>query len=429
MRRASLFSLATALLLASTLAAPALTKGEPATQKTAAPQPAAAKASPKAEETPALPGGSWAKTCGNPVMNAFELTATCSAANAPPATSTVDITDCAQPALVGVRDGKLVCENGSRQAPAGGAWTASCIGESVQGKVVTASCLAGNGKLLESSIDLTTCAAPGDLVADNGKLACAIVDEKPVAAAQPAAEAAPAAKREPKDFAGDWDIKTERGDALRLTMKIDGARATGSVPFKKDTLTFTGHVDDDGKLQLVWQLARLTGTGTLELLEDGTRLKGVIILADGGAVAGGTWDSKRAAAATAAALPLGETGAKVDGFVDGTVTGTVVVRNGPSSKGTRILATLQRGDKVSVKCAPNGWCELAEGDRYVARSFVKLDGDPSPKAATAAPKPAVKKVVVVKKKPAAKEAPPPNPGFLGVPGLIITFGHKNQQSN
>lgn len=429
MRRAPLLSLAAALFLASTLAASALTKGEapkppekPATAKTAEP----------ASSGPALPGGSWAKTCANPVMNAFELTATCSAANAPPTTSTVDISDCGQPALVGIKDGKLFCESGARNAPAGGAWTASCIGETVQGKLVTASCLGGNGKLVESSIDLTTCAAPGDLIAENGKLACAIIDDKPAAVAAPAAPAAspePAAasatKSEPKDFAGDWDIKTERGDALRLTVTIDGAKASGSVPFKKDTLTFTGYVDDAGKLQLVWQLARLTGTGTLELLENGSRLKGAIMLADGGAVAGGTWDSKRAAAATAAALPLGDTGAKVDGFVDATATGTVVVRSGPTTKGTKVLATLQRGDKVSVKCAPNGWCELAEGGRYVARSFLKLEGDAQPKAATVSSK----KVVVTKKKATTteKEAPPPGPGFLGVRGLIITFGHKNQQ--
>jgi len=427
MRRARLLSLAAALLLASTLAAPALTKGE-ATKPPK--QPAGASVADKASGSSVLPGGSWAKTCASPVMNAFELTATCSAANGPPTTSTVDITDCGQPALVGVKDGKLFCESGARAAPAGGAWTASCISETVQGKVVTASCLGGNGKLVESSIDLTTCGTPGDLIADNGRLACAIIADKPaVAAAAPATDTAAdsgtagtGARPEPKAFAGDWEIKTERGDALRLTVTIDGNKASGSVPFKKDTLTFTGHVDDSGRLQLVWQLARLTGTGSLELLENGSRLKGVIILADGGAVAGGTWDSKRAAAA----LPLGDTGAKADGFVDATATGTVVVRSGPTTKGTKVLATLQRGDKVSVKCAPNGWCELAEGGRYVARSFLKLDSDPQPKAATVSSK----KVVGTKKKATAveREAPPPGPGFLGVPGLIFSFGQRNQQN-
>ena len=66
-----------------------------------------------------------------------------------------------------------------------------------------------------------------------------------------------------------------------------------------------------------------------------------------------------------------------------------------------------------------------DGGRYVARSFLKVEGDAQPKAATVSSK----KVVATKKKATTseKEAPPPGPGFLGVPGLIITFGHKNQQ--
>jgi hypothetical protein len=354
------------------------------------------------------------------------MTATCSAPDAPPATSTLKLTDCAQPAMVGAKDGKLACENGPRKAPTGGAWVTSCIGDSLKDRTLTAQCLAADGRLIAASIDLATCAPPADVVANDGKLACAQPAVASAAVAAPSLSTASEAGLAANAFAGAWDIKTERGDSLSLAIKQDGTKATGSVAFKKDTLTFTGHVDDAGKLELVWQLGRLTGTGTLTLAEDGKRLRGVIVLADGGAVAGGTWDSLRAAATAAAALPLGETGAKVEGFVDGVVTGTVVVRDGPSTKGTKVIDTLQRGDKVSVKCAPNGWCELSEGGRYIARTFVNLGS--SPKAA-AVQKP-VKKVVVAKKKSTdtAKETPPPPPGGFIVPGLIITFGHHGNQN-
>jgi hypothetical protein len=419
MRPAFLLSLTFLAWMAAVSTAPALTKGPgDGAAKPAAPSEATGAPAPAL----ALPGGSWAKTCGGAsVTRQFEMTATCSAPDAPPATSTLKLTDCAQPAMVGSKDGRLVCENGPRSAPTGGAWTESCIGESMKDRTLTAQCLTADGRLTEASIDLSTCAPPADVVANDGKLACAQPAVASPAAAAPSLPTASEAGLAPNAFAGAWDIKTERGDSLDLTIKQDGTKATGSVAFKKDTLTFTGHVDDGGKLQLVWQLGHLTGTGTLALTEDGKRLKGVIVLADGGAVAGGTWDSLRAAATAAAALPLGETGAKPEGFVDGVITGTVVVRDGPTTKGTKILDTLQRGDKVSVKCAANGWCELSEGGRYVARTFVRLGGSP-PK--TAASKPA-KKVAVAKKKSTgtAKETPPPPPGGFIVPGLIITFGH------
>lgn len=431
MKSTSLLSLAAILWLGLATSAPALTKGEPASPA----KPAAA-----AQETPSsqaatppaglpLPGGTWSKTCGGAsVTRQFEMAATCSAPDAPPATSTLILTDCAQPAMVGAKDGKLVCENGPRKAPTGGTWTASCIDDALKEKTLTARCLTGDGRVVEASLDLATCAPPADVVANDGKLACAEPAAPPaVAAPAPSLPTTSEAGLADKAFAGDWDIKTERGDALKLTVKQDGTKASGSVGFKRDTLTFTGHVDDAGKLQLVWQLARLTGTGTLALSEEGKRLKGVIVLADGGAVAGGTWDSQRAAATAAAALPLGETGAKAEGFVDGVITGTVVVRDGPKMKGTKILDTLQRGDKVSVKCDPaTGWCELAEGGRYIARSFVSI-GTALPKAAVAAPKPAKKVVVGKKKMGSPATGNQPGAGFA-IPGLIITFGHKGDHN-
>lgn len=420
MRPVPLLALSAAIWAASSLAASALDKGNGGDPK---PAPTASG------EGLAFPGGGWSKVCGGAsVTRQFEMTATCSAPDAPPTTSTLKLTECAQPAVVDAKDGKLVCGNGPRAAPAGGSWTASCIGEVLKGTVLTASCLAADGKAVAATIDMSTCASPPELVANDGKLACATLAAAPVAAAAPAGPTDGSGKADDA-YAGSWNIKTERGDALHLTIEQDGSKAAGSVAFRKDTLTFTGHVDEEGRLQLVWTLGKLTGLGTLALLDGGKQLNGKIVLADGGAVAGGTWDSERASAAPAAALPLGETGAKTEGFAAAAVTGTVVVRDGPTTKGTKILATLQKGDKVSVKCAANGWCELAEGGRYVARSFLSLGGE-KPKAAATPAKPAKKVVVVKKQQPKKKEAVQHEnpPTIFGVPGLIITFGHKGQQN-
>lgn len=212
-----------------------------------------------------------------------------------------------------------------------------------------------------------------------------------------AGEAASAASA----FAGDWNVKTERGDRFRLVMKQDGKKVTGVVMFKKDKLQFTGRVEDSGAAKVVWQLADIIGTGDIELLEKGKTLKGQLILADGSDLDGGTWDGSRAGTVS---LPLGEGVASTgdsagSGFVSAIVTSAVSVRDGPSSKKTKVLETLARGTKVSVKC-DGGWCALADDKGYVAKQYLKVGA-----TSLGASAPAVKKVTTAPvKKTVQKQA-------------------------
>lgn len=45
----------------------------------------------------------------------------------------------------------------------------------------------------------------------------------------------------------------------------------------------------------------------------------------------------------------------------------------PSSSKSRVVGTLKAGDELTVTCSNRGWCELADGHGFVAKSFLRLD--------------------------------------------------------
>jgi hypothetical protein len=90
------------------------------------------------------------------------------------------------------------------------------------------------------------------------------------------------------------------------------------------------------------------------------------------------------------------------------VKSAVNIRTAPSSSKSRVVGTLKAGEELTVNCSNRGWCELADGRGFVAKSFLRLGaggGGTTKAAAAPEPTPAAATETAAAPEPAAPPAP------------------------
>jgi len=92
------------------------------------------------------------------------------------------------------------------------------------------------------------------------------------------------------------------------------------------------------------------------------------------------------------------------------VKSAVNIRTAPSSSKSRVVGTLKAGDELTVTCSNRGWCELADGRGFVAKSFLRLGAGSGGQAAP------------VKEAVAAEPAAAPQPSEPAAPPAPETGG-------
>lgn len=335
----------------------------------------------------ALPvvGGSWSATCTSSTLGLdLVFSATCKAPDGSTHQSSLRITNCAQPARIANINGTVACENGPRVVQVSGAWSSSCIEDSLAGPVLTATCVTAAGIAMVSSLDLSRCRTPTLVENSNGKLACvprqaAVAN---VAASSGVTIAAPVSPGV-SGVAGTWDMTTETGVHFALPLAETGGSIVGQGEVGGSHFEIAAQLLPNVRhFILNWQVASattsLSGNGTMELSADGSTLA-VRLLFQGADASGGQWSGTRAVASEGVAaaggtvvLPgFGAPGAVPDGFVGATVTRTVSVRTQPKLSGSTVLRSLAPGTEVSVKCQGN-WCQLSTGNEFVSKGYLTL---------------------------------------------------------
>lgn len=97
------------------------------------------------------------------------------------------------------------------------------------------------------------------------------------------------------------------------------------------------------------------------------------------------------------------------------VKSAVNIRTAPSSSKSRVVGTLKAGEELTVNCSSRGWCELADGRGFVAKTFLRLGaGGGGKKAAPAEPAAPTETAAATPEAAPVEPAPPPAPLTGGI---------------
>ena len=128
----------------------------------------------------AMPQGSWQNSCRNARTYGNTFSADCRANGGSYQHSSINLSQC-RGGSVGNYSGRLFCESGYNRGNEGGwsggsampqgTWQSSCRNAYMRGSVLTASCSAGNGQYIRSSLNVSQCRR-NSVANHNGRLSC-----------------------------------------------------------------------------------------------------------------------------------------------------------------------------------------------------------------------------------------------------------------